>query len=171
MLRHNQCSISSAIQGHHVLSSEHLAQSTEHTAVWLASEEKSRGWSVLWREPKSSIRFQMCAIWLITSVKRIKLWFYIILFTWLSISQKDKFISLRAELIISTHRTVPMNNGLKGSQWKITNILTLIIAGVLQKPYISHFWQFIFFLLQLIAGIIFPVQKRFHNVVAEWNNH
>lgn len=90
MLRHNQCPISSAIQGHHVLSSEHLAQSTEHTAVWLASEEKSRGWSVLWREPKSSIRFQMCAIWLITSVKRIKLWFYIILFTWLSISQNDK---------------------------------------------------------------------------------
>lgn len=62
VLRPNQCPISSAIQGHHVLSSEHLAQSAEHTAAWLASEEKSRALSVLWREPNSSIRFQMRAI-------------------------------------------------------------------------------------------------------------
>lgn len=63
-----------------------------------------------------------------------------------------------------------MNNGLKGSQWKITNSPTLIIAGVLQKPDISNFWQFIFFLLQLTADIIFHVQRRFHNVGAGPND-
>ena len=87
-LRPNHCPISSAFQGHHVLSSEHLTHRAEHTAAWLASEEKSRALSVLWRKPNSSIRFQMCAIWLITSEKRIKVWFfYIILFPWLSVSE------------------------------------------------------------------------------------
>ena len=37
-LRPNQCPTSSVTQGHHVPSSEHLAQSAQHAAAWPASE-------------------------------------------------------------------------------------------------------------------------------------
>lgn len=144
MLRTNQWPISSAIQVHRVLSSEHLAHSTEHTAVWLASEGKSRAWSVLWREPNSCIRFLMCAILLITSVKRIKLWFYIILYTWLSFSQKDRFTALATKLITCNLHTNCWWIMVEKFTIKHKNILTLIIAVVLQKTYTYHIsgWSF-----------------------------
>lgn len=115
----------------------HKAQNTQLSG-W--NQRKSRACCVLWRESNPSIRFQMGAIWLITSEKRIKLWFYIRLSTWISIFKKDKFISLRAALITHNFHTQVLCLWImawKVHSEKLQNIPKLIIAGVLQKPYIS----------------------------------
>lgn len=123
-------------------------------------KKKSRALSVFWREPSFGIRFQMCAIWLITSVSRIKLWFSIILFSWLSISEHFSESRVNNLQFLSSHRTALMNNGLKGSHWKITNIPTLIIAGVLPKPDISNFCPVYFLFIAVDCWHYLPCAEK-----------
>lgn len=127
------CWLSSGIQGHRAPGSEQLAQSTQDTAVWLATEGRSGARGVLWGKPISSIWFQTCAIWLIASVRRIKLRFHVILSTQHCISEEGKLISKRANSVRFTAQREADERSLIGvTLGKNTNIPARIRFCALQ---------------------------------------
>lgn len=127
------CWLSSGIQGHRAPGSEQLAQSTQDTAAWLATEGRSGARRVLWGKPISSIWFQTRAIWLIASVRRIKMRFHGILSTQHCISEEGKLISKRANGVRFTAQREADERSLIGvTLGKNTNIPAWLLFCALQ---------------------------------------